>query len=199
MNSELSNGCDICGSKPARHIILDSASSRIIWWNHGKISKTLCGNCAEFSYISMQRRTLIQGWWGPLSALATVFFSFRNIKNIIEHRKTVPIIDNESGQNRRIQMLVRNDNIAVIISGIALFIWASIGFAIYSTETAPVDSSPSSYMGTCWEEAGGNQLRETSCSSSTARYIVYKTTSSASDCLGTYIFSWYSICLFNRK
>ena len=179
--------CENCGSGFAAHIRLDSASSRIIWWNHGKIERNLCGGCAEFSYISMQRRTLIQGWWGPLSALATVFFGLRNVKNISEHRKLVSIMDTEKGPINRIQLLVRNDNAAMIVSSIAILIWVSIGYAIYSTDTAPIDSSPASYMGTCWEDAGNSQLRETNCSSSTAQDVVYKLTSSANDCAGTYI------------
>jgi hypothetical protein len=166
---------------------LDSASSRIIWWNHGKVERILCGSCAEFTYFTMQRRTLIQGWWGPLSALATVFFALRNIKNISEHRNKVTTIETDTGPRARVYILARNDNAAVWISIIAILIWGSIGFSIYSAESSPEDSNPASYMGTCWEDAGNDQLRETSCSSSTAKYVVYKMASSPSDCIGTYL------------
>ena len=147
----------------------------------------------------MQRRTLIQGWWGPLSAIATVFFGLRNVKNISEHRRLVSTVETESGPIRRMHLLIRNDSAAMIVSIIAILIWASIGYTIYSTDTSLVGSSPASYMGSCWEDAGNNQLRETACSPNSAQYVVYKLTSSANECLGTYITAGIKYACLSEK
>jgi hypothetical protein len=112
--------CKVCGTSPAESIILQSASSRIIWWNHSKIDADLCAVCAERAYFTQQTRTLIQGWWGPLSALATIWFSFSNIARIDKHRKRIPLIDYEGTQILRPKLKARS-NPGVIIASILAF------------------------------------------------------------------------------
>ena len=183
-----SEACAACGRFPAVSIKLQSASSRIIWWNHTKIQKPLCAPCAEMMYLKMQERTLTQGWWGPLSALATVVFSIGNRIRISFHRKALPAIQVEEGYVRRFHLQVRKRPAAMILTAFALLVIASLAGGALTAPVSPNTDNPSSYIGSCWTETnGGNTLKIVSCNDSSAIYEVSKVSDVAQDCSDVYI------------
>ena len=180
--------CLVCGMSPALKIKLQSASSRLIWWNHTKIDKPLCALCAEKLYLQMQERTLIQGWWGPISALATIFFSIGNRLRIGDHRKTLATFPAGNGSVQRINLHVSKNPAAMVLSAIALLIIVALASTAI-TAPAPIDSSaPNSYIGSCWSAiSGGTQLKHVQCGDSSAIYEVYQVTEFAQNCPDIYI------------
>jgi hypothetical protein len=179
--------CKNCGDNPAELIILQSASSRIIWWNHSKINVELCAICAEHAYLRQQSRTLIQGWWGPLSALATVWFSISNLVRIDKHRKRIPTIEYNEMQIARPRLKVRSNPGVIIASIIALSIIGYFGSSFANQPTPISDSTPTSYNGSCWHDNGGDKLSQVNCTSSEADYETYQVVSDPSLCASTYI------------
>ena len=179
--------CKVCGDSPGENIILQSASSRIIWWNHSKIDAPLCAVCAESVYFAQQSRTLIQGWWGPLSALATIWFSISNIQRISTHRKRLPTIDYKGTEITRPILKVRNNTVAVIASLIALSIIGYIGNSFINQPILVSDSNPTTFSGTCWRDNGDSYLSQVKCTSSDADYETIQIVSDPSLCPDTYI------------
>lgn len=183
-----SESCTLCGESPAERIKLQSASSRIIWWNHQKIDVPLCATCAEVVYYQMQTKTLIQGWWGPISAAATIFFSLANLSRINAHRNLLTYVKNGKDMIPRPTMKARSNPAAVVMSIVAILIIGSIASALLSAPT-PVDSSvPTSYVGSCWsEEPGTNKLSQVNCSAGDAKYEISLVTTNSYDCSSGYI------------
>jgi hypothetical protein len=179
--------CEACGGSPSGPVILQSASSRIIWWNHRKVSANLCGYCAERVFFEQQSRTLIQGWWGPLSALATIWFSFSNFVRISEHRKFISTVEVGGVQEIRPRLKVTNNPAAMLVSVIALVIIASLVSTFLSTPTPASDTNPTSFNSTCWQDTGGNNLKQVSCDSETAQYETYQVVSDPSLCASSYL------------
>lgn len=179
--------CKNCGTNPAEAIILQSASSRIIWWNHSKINAELCAICAERAYLNQQSRTLTQGWWGPLSALATIWFSISNLARIDKHRKIIPTIEYNGMQIARPRLKVRSNPAVIIASIIALSVIGYFGSAFVNQPTPVSDSTPISYNGSCWKDNGGDNLSQVNCTSSDADYETYQVVSDSSSCASMYI------------
>jgi len=157
--------CEFCGSNPAQRILLQSASSRILWWNHRKVDASLCGLCAERLFYDQQSRNLIQGWWGPLSALATVWFTCANSLRIGEHRRSITKVEVDSGTIDRPRLRITSNRPAMVISGIALLIIFSIASTIASAPTPVSDSTPDSYLSTWWLDQGDDILSHVGCDS----------------------------------
>jgi hypothetical protein len=192
--------CEVCGTEPAVQIKLRSASSRIIWWNYQSIDRKMCPACAERFYYAMQTRTLIQGWWGPLSALATVLFSIMNVIAISNHRRALPFIRTDSGEFARIKIHVRKNPIAMVLSAIALIIIFSIATTYASAPTPVSSSEPSSYLSTCWQSTtSATQLKQVSCDSSEAEYEVSLVVASPSACQDLYIQAGSQIACLQRR
>ena len=179
--------CEVCKGQPAAQILLQSASSRIIWWNYVKIDAILCGTCAEVAYYQQQRRTLIQGWWGIVSALATILFSFLNFVRITQHRSLARTVDVYGVATERPKLKVTRNPAAMIASAIAIFIVLAIATSILSEPTPVSDSDPASFSSACWEDRGNNQLVQVSCNSDLADYETYQIVGDPSLCLGTYL------------
>jgi hypothetical protein len=179
--------CEFCGSDPAGPILLQSASSRILWWNHRKIDATLCGYCAERVFYDQQSRTLIQGWWGPLSAVATFWFSIANTFRIAEHRKFITTVEVNGAQAQRPKLKISNNPVAMVVSAIALIIIGSLASTILSAPTPVTDSNPTSFNSTCWEDKGNDQLSQVSCDSENADFETYQVVSNPSLCADLYI------------
>jgi hypothetical protein len=200
MGEGFNDVCEVCGNAPAISIKLQSASSRIIWWNHTKINKPLCPGCAEMMYLKMQERTLTQGWWGPLSALATVVFSIGNRIRIGNHRKSLPTMATGNGSVERFRLQVRKRPAAVVLSLIAVFVIFALASNAMNTPTAVDTSIPTSYVGSCWSEAsGGNQLQQVQCSDSSVRYTVSQVTDVAQNCPDVYIKAGNQYACMQRK
>lgn len=179
--------CEVCSGLPAEPILLQSASSRIIWWNHRKVNATLCGNCAENVYFHQQKRTLIQGWWGPLSALATIWFTISNFMRITKHRNLVSTVELNGVQSIRPKFKVTRNPAVVIVSVFALFIILSIATSILTAPSPVSDSNPTSYSSTCWEDKGNDQLAQVSCDSDSADYESYQIVGDSSLCASVYL------------
>lgn len=181
------SACTVCGTIPAEAIILQSASSRIIWWNHSKIDADLCAICAERAYLTQQTRTLIQGWWGPLCALASIWFSISNIARIDKHRKRIPLIDYEGTQILRPKLKARSNPAVIIASIIAISLIGYLGSGILNQPPAISDSTPTTYNGSCWHDTGNDKLSQVNCTSSEADYEIYQVVSDPSLCASIYI------------
>ena len=179
--------CELCGGTPAQQILLQSASSRIIWWNHRKIDAKLCGLCAERVFYDQQSRNLIQGWWGPLSALATIWFTGANFFRISEHRRSVSEVQVESGFIQRPKVKITANRLAMVVSGLALLIIFSIGSSIISAPTPVSESNPDSFVASCWEDKGDNNLSQVACDSDSADFETYQVVNDSNLCLDTYI------------
>jgi hypothetical protein len=179
--------CELCGSLPAQEILLQSASSRIIWWNHRKIKAALCGICSERVFFDQQSRNLIQGWWGPLSALATIWFTGGNYLRINEHRRSITEVETDAGLVARPHLKISANRLAMVVSGIALLVIFSIGSSILNTPTPVSDSSPDSFVASCWEDMGNNDLKQVACSSDNADYETYQVVNDSSLCMDSYL------------
>lgn len=200
MTPETTESCIACGGSPAIEVKLQSASSRIIWWNHTKIEKPLCASCAEIMYLRMQERTLTQGWWGPLSALATVVFSIGNRIRIGNHRKAIPTMIGDIGNVQRIHLQVRKRPAAVVLSAVALIVIVGLITTAFNTPASIDSSTPTNYVGSCWSEtSGGNQLRHVQCSDSDAIYEVYQVTDFAQNCSDVYIAAGSQYACMQRR
>jgi hypothetical protein len=181
------NTCELCGDSPAEMILLQSAASRIIWWNHSKINAEFCAICAERAYLSQQSRTLIQGWWGPLSALATIWFSISNVFRISSHRKKIPYIEYQGSQIQRPRLKVRS-NPKVIIAGIFVIMIVGYVGSLAASQPTPVSvSTPTTFVGSCWHDNGDNKLSQVNCSSSDADYETYQVVADQNLCRDVYI------------
>ena len=192
--------CEVCGAEPAIRIKLRSASSRIIWWNYQSIDRKMCPACAERFYYAMQTRTLIQGWWGPLSAAATLLFSIMNIMAISSHRRSLPAIRTDAGEFVRVKIHVRKNPIAMVLSAIALIIIFSIATTYASAPTPVTSSEPSSYLSTCWQSGDtATQLKQVSCDSADAEYEVSLVVASPSGCQDLYIQAGTQIACLQRR
>ena len=191
--------CEICNGLPAEPILLQSASSRIIWWNHGKVNAQLCGNCAENIYYHQQRRTLIQGWWGPLSALATIWFTVSNFLRITKHRSLVPTVELNGVETMRPKFKVSRNPAVIIVSVIAIFIILAIATSVLTTPTPASDSNPASFSSTCWEDTGDNQLAQVSCDSDSADYKIYQIVGDPSLCIDMYLAAGDEYACLGRK
>lgn len=179
--------CEVCNSRPGESIVLKSASSRIIWWNYSKVDAILCALCAEQVYIRQQTRTLTQGWWGPLSALATIWFSISNIQRIGAHRSHIPRIHYEGSEILRPQYNVRSNPAVIIATSFALFVIASIGISIASQPTPVSDTTPTTYNQTCWQDKGNDKLSLVNCDSPDADYEVYQVVSNSELCASSWV------------
>lgn len=179
--------CDLCGKSPAQKVLLQSASSRIIWWNHSKLNIELCAFCAERAYIAQQSRTLIQGWWGPLSALATIWFAVMNRFRIGTHRKQVPYAEIDGQKIPRPQLQLRKNRAVVATTVVAILIIFAIGGNYLNRPPRISDNAPSTYVGTCWEQKESNQLAQVNCDVEGAAYIVENVVDDPSMCIDTYI------------
>jgi hypothetical protein len=179
--------CEICGGAPAQQILLQSASSRIIWWNHSRINAALCGLCAERAFYDQQSRNLIQGWWGPLSALVTIWFTGANLVRIGEHRRSVTEVEVESEVIRRPKLKISSNRLAMVVSALALVIIFSIGSTILSAPNLVSETNPESFIATCWEDKGDNKLSQVSCDSDSADYETYQVVNDSNLCIDTYI------------
>jgi hypothetical protein len=179
--------CEVCGGSPAGPVLLQSASSRIIWWNHRKIDANLCGYCAERVFFDQQSRTLIQGWWGPLSALATVWFSIANFVRITEHRKFISTVEIDGLQVPRPRLKASGNPVAMVVSAVAVLIIVSLAVSVLNAPTPVSDTNPTSFNSTCWEDTGENNLRQVSCDSDSAKYETYQVVSDPSLCANLYL------------
>jgi hypothetical protein len=179
--------CELCGGEPAEKVLLQSASSRIIWWNHRKLNAYLCGFCAERVFYEQQSRTLIQGWWGPISAIATVWFSIANLLRISEHRRKIRVVHLDGRQIPRPTLNVRNNIPAMVVTVVAGLILASLANYALSAPTPVSESNPTSFNSTCWEDKGNDQLNQVSCDSGNADFETYQVVSDPSQCAESYI------------
>lgn len=179
--------CEICEGSPAFPVKLQSASSRIIWWNHQKYEGQLCGICAEEIYFRQQSRTLIQGWWGPISALATIWFSIMNFIRINEHRRQAPYVRYAENEMVRPKAQIHKNGIAMAVSAVALIIISSLVLNFATAPTPVIDSNPQSYASSCWSDEGNSNLKQVSCSASDAAYETYQVVSDPYQCEDLYI------------
>lgn len=179
--------CKICGRSPAAAVTLKSASSRIVWWVRSSIESELCGVCAEMAYIQQQSKTLKQGWWGPLSALATIWFGITNIFAIKNHREQVREVASESGAVTRPHFSIRNDNLTMLGLAVGVLAWTGVLIYVASMESTSVDvSKPDSYIGSCWAETSTDMMKRVDCSDQSATYQLYTIVSSSASCPDSY-------------
>lgn len=178
--------CQICGRIPSAHVKLRSASSRIIWWVRSSIDSNLCGMCAEMAYLTQQSKTFKQGWWGPLSALATIWFGITNVFSIKNHRAVVREVSSESGAVARPNFSVRNDNFAMIGLAVGVIAWIGFGSWFLSQPSTSYPPQSNSYIWSCWVETSTDMFKQVDCSDNAASYQVYRIVEVSSECQDSY-------------
>ena len=182
--------CILCGGSQAAHLTVRKVVSLILWFNTTTYNANLCALCAEHVYLDAQSTTLKAGWWGPLSAVFTLYNGPSNYYAIKNHREKLPYISHEGFNLPRPQLSAVRDNgvrFALLLVSLVVFVF------LYSIGSSPSNPTPpSSYLadsivGSCWADAPNDQLERVDCGDSNATYVVSFTTSDSSDCSGYYL------------
>lgn len=139
------------------------------------------------AYVSQQARTFKQGWWGPLSALATVWFGIANVFAIKGHRGQINEVLTESGLVTRPAFSIRNDNLTMIGLAVGVIAWIGVASIALSESSTVATSQPESYVGTCWAETTSDMLQKVDCSDETATYQIYSVVQSSASCPDSYL------------
>lgn len=179
--------CEICGRIPSAPVKLQSASSRIIWWVRSSIDSNLCGMCAEMAYFTQQSKTFKQGWWGPLSALATIWFGITNIFAIKNHREVVREVSSESGAVARPHLSIRNDNLTMIGLAVGVIAWIGFGSWFFSQPSSTYQPPSVSVLWSCWADTSADKVKQVDCSDKSATYQVYRVSNNLAECEDSYV------------
>ena len=179
--------CYLCGGSGAARIELRGISSRVIWFNIHTVQGPVCAGCAEAAYAILQRRTLVQGWWGPLSLILTLWNSVANVVNIRAHRVAAPYVLAGQQWIPRPQVQVRDSASPWVASIAAMALVGLIIAMVLSPGSSAPRSVQTSMVGSCWSETSPDSLVEVSCSSSDADYRVSNIVTDPSQCEAAYM------------
>lgn len=181
------NRCVACGNWPTAVFKAQSASSRIIWWNYSNFEENVCGVCAERVYYEQQSRNLIQGWWGPISAAATLVFLTLNLFRISENRKKIDYVTDGVSTLPRPHLHVRKNPVAMSLTAVVIVLVGWFAVSDHSSPPLVSNENPTSYLGTCWEDTSDDKLRLSTCSGDSTKYIVYSLVPDGNQCLDVYM------------
>ena len=179
--------CFVCGDSEAAHVKLRGVSSRIIWYNVQTLHGPVCADCAEGAYWYLQRRTLIQGWWGPISALLALWNSIANVVNIRQHRAAIPFVHNGREWFARPEFNVRSSALPWLTSFVALVVLAFVLAVVFNPSSSSTRGSQTSIVGSCWDLTSGDSLTEVTCGSGHEDYWVTKIVTSPTVCPADYM------------
>ncbi|WP_255345950.1 hypothetical protein [Streptomyces chartreusis] len=71
--------CKQCGATPAASVQIRSHLGLLLWMRCKAVDGPFCSHCGIALIRVMTTKTLWQGWWGPLSLLATLFALHSNL------------------------------------------------------------------------------------------------------------------------
>ena len=179
--------CYLCGGPGAARIELRGISSRIIWFNIHTVQGPVCAGCAEAAYAILQQRTLVQGWWGPLSLILTLWNSVANVVNIRAHRAAAPYVLAGPQSIPRPQVHVRDSASPWVASIAAMAVLGLIIAIVLSPGSSAPRDVQTSMVDSCWSETSPNSLDEVACSSGDADYRVSNIVGDPSQCEDAYM------------
>ena len=81
--------CELCGQRPAARIKLKRGVGMIIAARTVSADVTLCESCAASATAEFQKKTALQGWTSPRSALSNPFFLASNAVNRARHKRNL--------------------------------------------------------------------------------------------------------------
>jgi len=188
--SEPSTACEVCGWGPAVQKKFFAVKGMVIFFGWSTFESRMCRICAESIYNEAQRTTLLRGWWGIFSFVATVFALIRNFassRGLSSMRPPqgrfpsaytvtpVPLTGSRPWWSRPGPWVTTI--IALTIAGFIGLIAIDEAMRTNtpggSTKTNPVSQENNSgYVGSCWAETGPTSLSEVSCSDATAAWVV---------------------------
>ncbi len=79
--------CQSCGKSPAAKIKLRRGVGMVLVARTYTSEATLCDTCAALITSEYQRKTAVQGWTSPRSALANPFYIASNAVNRSRHKR----------------------------------------------------------------------------------------------------------------
>lgn len=79
--------CDLCGQRPAARIKLKRGVGMVLVAKTYTAEANLCANCAASVTSEFQKKTALQGWTSPRSALTNPFFLASNAVNKARHNR----------------------------------------------------------------------------------------------------------------
>jgi hypothetical protein len=79
--------CEVCGERPAARIKLKRGVGMVLVAKTYTAEVTLCAGCAASATSEFQKKTALQGWTSPRSALANPFYMASNAVNKARHKR----------------------------------------------------------------------------------------------------------------
>jgi len=79
--------CESCGGSPAARIKLKRGVGLVLLARTYTADVNLCDTCAAAATSEFQKKTAIQGWTSPRSALVNPFIIASNAVNRAKHKK----------------------------------------------------------------------------------------------------------------
>lgn len=79
--------CDMCGQRPAARIKLKRGVGMVLVAKTYTTEANLCANCAASATSEFQKKTALQGWTSPRSALTNPIFLASNAVNKARHNR----------------------------------------------------------------------------------------------------------------
>ncbi|WP_329337579.1 hypothetical protein OG252_19705 [Streptomyces sp. NBC_01352] len=71
--------CEVCGAAPAAAVTVRGHQGMVVIMRFLRREGVFCRTCGTAVFRQMQADTLVQGWWGPLSAIITPFVLLLNL------------------------------------------------------------------------------------------------------------------------
>ncbi|GCB46363.1 hypothetical protein [Streptomyces sp. NL15-2K] len=71
--------CEVCGAAPAAAVTVRGHQGMLVIMRFLRRQGVFCRPCGTAVFREMQADTLVQGWWGPLSAIITPFILLVNL------------------------------------------------------------------------------------------------------------------------
>ena len=79
--------CDVCGNTPAARIKLRRGVGLVLMARVYTSDINLCESCASSATSEYQKKTLVQGWTSPRSAVMNPFYVASNVVNRAKHKR----------------------------------------------------------------------------------------------------------------
>lgn len=81
--------CEVCGARPAARIKLRRGVGLVLMAKTYTADINLCASCADEGFKEFQKKTALQGWTSPRSALANPFYIASNAISKAKHKREI--------------------------------------------------------------------------------------------------------------